>query len=154
MIKLHTTVTYSLPADTSGIVHLDEATAITEKPTWQKSEVTCGQQPAWKWSPQTSDPQGTEFYQLPQELESWSFRSWAFRWDLSLADTSVAVLWKTLKGGPSWARLRLLTHRDCETKKCVTGGCPGGSVVKNQPANAGDTASIPGPGRSHMRLSD
>ena len=28
--------------------------------------------------------------------------------------------------------------------------CPGGTVVKNPPANAGDTGSIPGPGRSHM----
>ena len=27
---------------------------------------------------------------------------------------------------------------------------PGGPVVKNLPANAGDTGSIPGPGRSHM----
>ena len=27
---------------------------------------------------------------------------------------------------------------------------PGGTVVKNPPANAGDTGSIPGPGRSHM----
>ena len=31
------------------------------------------------------------------------------------------------------------------------GAFPGGSVVKNPPANAGDMASIPGPGRSHMR---
>ena len=29
-------------------------------------------------------------------------------------------------------------------------GFPGGSVVRNPPANAGDTDSIPGPGRSHM----
>ena len=29
-------------------------------------------------------------------------------------------------------------------------GFPGGSVVKNPPANAGDTGSIPGPGRSHL----
>jgi len=29
-------------------------------------------------------------------------------------------------------------------------GFPGGPVVKNPPANAGDTGSIPGPGRSHM----
>ena len=29
-------------------------------------------------------------------------------------------------------------------------GFPGGTVVKNPPANAGDTGSIPGPGRSHM----
>ena len=27
---------------------------------------------------------------------------------------------------------------------------PGGPVVKNLPANAGDTGSSPGPGRSHM----
>ena len=27
-------------------------------------------------------------------------------------------------------------------------GCPGGSVVKNPPANAGDIGSIPGSGRS------
>ena len=27
---------------------------------------------------------------------------------------------------------------------------PGGSVVKNLPANARDTGSSPGPGRSHM----
>ena len=27
---------------------------------------------------------------------------------------------------------------------------PGGTVVKNLPANAGDTGSIPGPERSHM----
>ena len=29
-------------------------------------------------------------------------------------------------------------------------GFPGGSMVKNPPAKAGDTGSIPGPGRSHM----
>ena len=29
-------------------------------------------------------------------------------------------------------------------------GFPGGAVVKNLPANAGDTGSRPGPGRSHM----
>ena len=36
----------------------------------------------------------------------------------------------------------------------VTGDFPGGAVVKNQPANAGDTGSIPGPGRSHMPWSN
>ena len=29
---------------------------------------------------------------------------------------------------------------------------PGGPVVENPPANAGDTGSIPGPGRFHMPL--
>ena len=33
-------------------------------------------------------------------------------------------------------------------------GFPGGAVVKNPPANAGDTDSSPGPGRSHMPRSN
>ena len=32
-------------------------------------------------------------------------------------------------------------------------GFPGGTVVRNLPANAGDTGSSPGPGRSHMQWS-
>ena len=35
-------------------------------------------------------------------------------------------------------------------KNSLVGGFPGGAVVKNRPANAGDKGSIPGPGRSHM----
>ena len=31
---------------------------------------------------------------------------------------------------------------------------PGGAVVRNPPANAGDTGLIPGPGRSHMLRSN
>ena len=31
---------------------------------------------------------------------------------------------------------------------------PGSAVVKNPPANAGDTGSSPGPGRSHMPRSN
>ena len=31
---------------------------------------------------------------------------------------------------------------------------PGGAVVKNLPANAGDMGSSPGPGRSHMPQSN
>ena len=34
--------------------------------------------------------------------------------------------------------------------KTKQGGFPGGAVVKNLPANAGDTGWSPGPGRSHM----
>ena len=33
-------------------------------------------------------------------------------------------------------------------------GFPGGAVVKNPPANAGDTGLSPGPGRSHMLRSN
>ena len=40
----------------------------------------------------------------------------------------------------------------CEKKKKVVHNRdrPGGSVVENRPASAGDVGSIPGPGRSHM----
>ena len=34
------------------------------------------------------------------------------------------------------------------------GDFPGGTVVKNPPANAGDMSSISGPGRSHMPWSN
>ena len=33
-------------------------------------------------------------------------------------------------------------------------GFPGGTVDKNLPVNAGDTGSVPGPGRSHMPRSN
>ena len=38
--------------------------------------------------------------------------------------------------------------------KNILGGFPGSSVVKNPPANTGDTGSIPGLGRSHMLWSN
>ena len=36
----------------------------------------------------------------------------------------------------------------------MEGGFPGGAVVENPPANAGDTGSIPGLGRSHILRSN
>ena len=47
---------------------------------------------------------------------------------------------------------RPITNNEIETriKNLPTGGFPGGAVVKNPPANAGDTGSSPGPGRSHV----
>ena len=43
---------------------------------------------------------------------------------------------------------------ECEHKKSVSGGFPGGAVVENLTANAGDTGSSPGLGRSHMPRSN
>ena len=40
------------------------------------------------------------------------------------------------------------------TFKNQRGDFPGGAVSKNLPANAGDTGSSPGPGRSHMPWSN
>ena len=39
-------------------------------------------------------------------------------------------------------------------KNDTNGGFPGGAVVENLPANAGDTGSSPGLGRSHMPRSN
>ena len=41
-----------------------------------------------------------------------------------------------------------------ERVKVLGMGFPGGSVIKNLLANAGDVGSIPGPGRSHMSQSN
>ena len=41
-----------------------------------------------------------------------------------------------------------------KAKKELNLGFPGGTVVKNPPANAGDTGSSPGLGRSHMPRSN
>ena len=41
-----------------------------------------------------------------------------------------------------------------EQSKICFEGFPGGAVVENPPANAGDTGSIPGLGRSHMPWSN
>ena len=38
--------------------------------------------------------------------------------------------------------------------KTICAGFPGGAVVENLPANAGDTGSSPGLGRSHMPRSN
>ena len=42
--------------------------------------------------------------------------------------------------------MKLLDAKDKE------GDFTGGTVVKNPPANAGDTGSSPGPGRSHIAV--
>ena len=41
-----------------------------------------------------------------------------------------------------------------ELVKTASRGFPGGAVVENPPANAGDTGSSPGLGRSHMPQSN
>ena len=56
-----------------------------------------------------------------------------------------------------WSKSQLLEngigHRNHLIKKSSE-DFPGGTVVKNLPANAADTGSSPGPGRSHMPRSN
>ena len=47
-----------------------------------------------------------------------------------------------------------MEYKDEPPLKSPTEGSPGGAVVKNPPANAGDTGSSPGPGGSHMPRSN
>ena len=54
--------------------------------------------------------------------------------------TNLSYFMAALIGGKCWTSQR----------KCSEGGFPGGSVVKNPPANAADTHLIPFPGGSHM----
>ena len=42
------------------------------------------------------------------------------------------------------------TYKRKSQPNTTIGGFPGGSVVKNPPANAGHLALIPGTGKSHM----
>ena len=52
-----------------------------------------------------------------------------------------------------WWQDNRLWH-DLRSLKPHWEGFPGGAVVKNPPANAGDMGSSPGPGRSHMPQSN
>ena len=45
-------------------------------------------------------------------------------------------------------------HLELNSKTILHWDFPGGAVVKNPPANAGDTGSSPGPWRSHMPWSN
>ena len=49
---------------------------------------------------------------------------------------------------------QFLPKRIVSQKISPFGGFPGGAVVENPPANAGDTGSSPGLGRSHMPRSN
>ena len=51
-------------------------------------------------------------------------------------------------------RYHLTPVRTAIIKKNTNRGFPGGTVVKNPPANAGDMGSSTGPGRSHMPRSN
>ena len=54
----------------------------------------------------------------------------------------------------SYDSVRWLQNMMEEITVRISRDVPGGAVVKNPPANAGDTGSSPGPGRSHMLQSN
>ena len=64
--------------------------------------------------------------------------------------------WMLKLMGPSWMRNGTLysTLQSTSHQKTLITGFPGGAVVENLPANAGNTGSSPGLGRSHMLRSN
>ena len=65
--------------------------------------------------------------------------------------------WKKIfhaNGNHRKAGVAILISDKIDFKIRLLQGFPGGAVVKNLPANAGDTGSSPGPGRSHMPRSN
>jgi len=63
------------------------------------------------------------------------------------------VRWYTKRWKKNVANKEFYIQKTNPSKNEVR-GFPGGSVVKNPPANAGDTGLIPDPGRPHMLQSD
>ena len=96
-----------------------------------------------------------------REIYSSKMREWAITWQVFL----LRHLWTPLEG--IWLnlskeeRLRFLLWKFLHKSRTLSTlqkkdnmGFPGGAVVKNPPANAGDTGSSPGLGRSHMPRSN
>ena len=63
------------------------------------------------------------------------------------------LIWVLVKQKMSESYWNFFKSLSLELKTKLT-GFPGGAVVENLPANAGDTGSSPGPGRSHMPRSN
>ena len=68
--------------------------------------------------------------------------------ETQLGNISIKMVFKSMDSDMSTQR------RGEREKRSSSGDFPGGAVVKNPPANAGDTGSSPGPGRSHMPRSN
>ena len=71
------------------------------------------------------------------------------------------IIWKTDKESSIWLWIIWIVPLGNQTRdeeknlfKKVWQDFPGGAVVKNPPANAGDTALSSGPGRYHMLQSN
>ena len=93
-IMLHKTVMFVMPAGLS-LAGFDEATLL------KRAQGRKSWQPARHWGSQSSNLQGPEFCQQPEELESDSFPSQALRLSQSPAQHLDCSLTRTWSGGPS-----------------------------------------------------
>ena len=89
-----------------------------------------------KWLIPTSTPKETKWKQAGSQREI----------------CTLTVTWVLFKIGKTWNQPKCPSTGWVSKMWCV--GFPGGTVVENLPANAGDTGSCPGLGRSHMLRSN
>ena len=73
---------------------------------------------------------------------------------LSSYDSWCNYITENLSDLPNITQYRVEVNFDSAIYVQKSGGFPGGAVVENPPANAGDTGSSPGLGRSHMPQSN
>ena len=75
----------------------------------------------------------------------YNWRPWGKKW-------GTEKIFEEIMGSIHWEDLTILKVYASNNRalKYVKWDLPGGAVVKNPPANAGDMGSSPGPGRSHM----
>ena len=123
--------------------------------------------PLWRWlaAPRPSNPKASDLAQpwcrfwgqwsvwnaATKNSQLWHQSGWGFEpWDLlnvwPLACNLISQefffpIWKTER--------KYLNFRVSMKIKIIHRGFPGGPVVKNPPANSGDTGSIPGTGSAH-----
>ena len=71
-----------------------------------------------------------------------------------LGDNSVHLLLPQLTKQLDIVKIQLMFRASIKILKQMVMGLPGGTVVKNPPASAGDMGSSPSPGRSHMPRSN
>ena len=87
-------------------------------------------------------------------LSDFTFTFHCHALEQEMATHSSVLAWRIPgTGGAWWAAMYGVAESRTQLKQLsssssLTMGFPGGSVVKNLPANAGDTGSIPGLGRS------
>ena len=115
-----------------------------ENPQFRPQEVVSAQAPG------TTPRHSTVFLtaQLTKQVTSC--------WKVCLEGDTATPRFCSLLNQPTVTKLILWARERSRLWECIReqNGFPGGAVVKNAPANAGDTGSSPGLGRSHMPRSN
>ena len=129
--------------------------------------------------PNNSSPRNSSWLQRPKTYlhiflllmprmlhESWKWRGWRQGWGIARRSWLTAGIRDALSHFAKWheqgiSNDPMYCSQSCRIRKWFLSsskmhlsGFPGGAVVENLPASAGDTGSSPGLGRSHMPQSN